>query len=474
MENYNLNIEETLLSSILYEPSLFEDVASDLKFDDFYSITHQKIFQAMSELEQEDEVIADEFILKKLKQQKNFNEESMFKILSTSPVTSIQPYIKQIREFSNKRKLARLSTKIHRLLDDGELNTVNMVDTIQSDVYNIMQNTSSKDFKDSETITNDAIAYIDEMKSRGTSALVGIDTGFFKLNEMTSGFGKGDLIIIAARPAMGKTAFALNIALHSIEKGNAVAFFSLEMPAEQLMLRMFSAKLRIPLQNIRVGNLDNNQWTSLSKGSQELAKKKFFVDDEGSVTIHQVKAKLRKLKNNNPELNLVIIDYLQLMTAGGKKDRHQEVSEMSRGLKLLARELNLSIIALSQLNRGVESRNDKRPMLSDLRESGAIEQDADIILFVYREDVYKEKSEKEKEAKGDQIGVKYQNQFEEKKVENAEIIIGKQRNGPTGIVKLEFHKAFTKFVEPLTEEKESSFQGNSSKLNDSTGQEITN
>jgi len=285
-------------------------------------------------------------------------------------------------------------------------------------------------------------------KAMGNSKLIGVDTGFRNLNEKTSGFGKGDLVIVAARPAMGKTAVVLNMALKAIERGEGVAFFSLEMPAEQLMLRMLSAKTSIPLQSLRVGDLTDEQWSQLAAAVDDISRRKLFVDDGGYATIHHVRSKLRKLKMQHPEISMAIIDYLQLMSGeGGREGRQQEISEISRGLKQLARELDMPIIALSQLNRSLESRENKRPMLSDLRESGAIEQDADIILFVYRDDVYREAKEKEKEMKAKAEGKEYKSTFRSKMEEETELIIGKQRNGPTGTVDLIFQKRFTRFVD---------------------------
>jgi replicative DNA helicase len=237
------------------------------------------------------------------------------------------------------------------------------------------------------------------------------------------------------------------MALKAVERNEGVAFFSLEMPAEQLMLRLLSAKTSIPLQALRVGDLRDEQWSQLSAATTEMASKKLFVDDGGYATIQHVRSKLRKLKAQHPEISVAIIDYLQLMSGDGREGRQQEVSEISRGLKQLARELQIPIVALSQLNRGVESRDNKRPMLSDLRESGAIEQDADIILFVYRDDVYREAQEKEKEMKAKAEGKEYTSEFRKKSEEDAEIIIGKQRNGPTGTVELVFQKNFTRFVD---------------------------
>ena len=252
------------------------------------------------------------------------------------------------------------------------------------------------------------------------------------------------------------TALVLNMALKALERGEGVAFFSLEMPAEQLMLRMLSAKTSIPLQALRVGNLRDDEWSRLSNAVDEISQRKLFVDDGGYATIHHVRSKLRKLKSQHPEISMAMIDYLQLMSGDSKggsfAGRQQEISEISRGLKQLARELEIPIIALSQLNRSLESRENKRPMLSDLRESGAIEQDADIILFVYRHDVYLEREEKEKEMKAKAEGKEYESKFKRKEEEETELIIGKQRNGPTGTVELIFQKSFTRFVDKKKDE----------------------
>jgi replicative DNA helicase len=243
------------------------------------------------------------------------------------------------------------------------------------------------------------------------------------------------------------TALSLNFVYHALQNQIGVAFFSLEMPVEQLMLRLLSIDSMIPLQNLRTGNLGDSELYGLNNSLKNFEDKKLFVDDEGNVNIHQLKTKLRKLKAKNPELGLAVVDYIQIMSSANSKDRHLAVSDISRGLKLLAKELKIPIIALSQLNRSLENRNDKRPIMSDIRESGSIEQDADIILFVYRDDVYRMKAEKEKEKEARNRNEKYVPQIEEKEEELAEIIIGKQRNGPTGVVKLSFQKRFTKFVD---------------------------
>jgi replicative DNA helicase len=333
------------------------------------------------------------------------------------------------------------------------------VDLVQQKLYQITSEQNNKDFKDAKTITKETLERIEANKARGYSLVIGVDTGFYGLNKRTSGFGEGDLIIIAARPAMGKTAFVLNLANNLLGHGDGVAIFSLEMPAEQLMMRMLSAKTSVPLQNIRIGNMNDNEWSSISSGIDFFNNSKLFIDDDGQLNIHKLRSKLRDLKSKNPEVKMAIIDYIQLMSGvGNSKDRQLEVSEISRGIKMLARELNMPIIALSQLNRGLESRNDKRPMLSDIRESGAIEQDADMIMFIYREAVYKEKEEKEKEKQAQKDGTEYRSKFIAQDEEAAEIIIGKHRNGPIGTVKMSFQKNFTRFVDNTTQVEETYFQ----------------
>jgi len=795
MENmYNLNIERAVLSAIIFDPEIYEEIAAKLKPHDFYLPFHQHIFTAMEELSVEEKPLDDEFLRVKLTSMGKFDEVAMLDLLSANPITNTAAYLQEIKAKSSKRALATLATEIRKVTIEDDLPAEDVMNLVEKKIYEITQNSTSDDFRESKEITVSMMAEIERLKALGNSKLIGTDTGFRNLNDKTSGFGKGDLVIIAARPAMGKclgkgtkvlmfdgslknvedvkigdklmgddstprkvlslargqeemywvrqnkgidyrvnkshilslkrsrnegrhkhgdvlnievseyieksdkfksnykgykvavefdektleiepyflglwlgdgrssdvriateddevvsylqdyafrldkklhryavdgkctmfgitniqkedslkdlshslqgklrtlgvidnkhiphayltanrkqrlellaglvdsdgyyddkyhvieiiqkrkeiaeqvkfladslgfrtsfvkkkatiksigyesdvyrvrivghldtiptlihrkqaralvskrehmhtgiqvefdkvddyygfvldgnhlflledmtvthnTAFVLNVALKAIERNEGVAFFSLEMPAEQLMLRLLSAKTSIPLQALRVGDLKDEQWSDLSAATQDLSSKKLFVDDGGYATIHHVRSKLRKLKAQHPEISIAIIDYLQLMSGEGREGRQQEVSEISRGLKQLARELQIPIVALSQLNRGVESRDNKRPMLSDLRESGAIEQDADIILFVYRDDVYREAQEKEKEMKAKAEGREYTSEFRKKPEEDAEIIIGKQRNGPTGTVNLIFQKNFTRFVDAPT------------------------
>jgi len=444
---YNLNIERAVLSAVIFDPETYEEIAAKLKPQDFYLSFHQHVFTAMEALSTEDKPIDDEFLKAKLTFMGKFDEIAMLDLLSANPITNTAAYLKEIKSKSSKRDLVTLATQIRKVTIEDDLPSEEVMNLVEKKLYEITQNSTSDDFRESKEITEAMMGEIERLKALGNSKLIGTDTGFKNLNDKTSGFGKGDLVIIAARPAMGKTALVLNMALKAIERNEGVAFFSLEMPAEQLMLRLLSAKTSIPLQALRVGDLRDEQWSQLSAATSELAEKKLFVDDGGYATIHHVRSKLRKLKAQHPEISVAIIDYLQLMSGEGKEGRQQEVSEISRGLKQLARELQIPIVALSQLNRGVESRDNKRPMLSDLRESGAIEQDADIILFVYRDDVYREAMEKEKEMKAKAEGKEYTSEFRKKSEEDAEIIIGKQRNGPTGTVELVFQKNFTRFVD---------------------------
>ena len=450
MDNiYKLNIERSVLSSILFDPELIEDILGVLKPADFYLPAHQKIFAVMEQLNYADMPIDEEFIRKRL-DPKDVNDSVLIEILSANPIANTMAYVKEIKDDAVKRELASLATNIKKLTVDDNLTAVDAVDVVQNELYKITTNSASTDLKDMKVIIDNTKDHIKKMQERGNTYLTGQTTGFYSLDKKTTGFNPGDLVIIAARPAMGKTAIVLNTALRNIEKGDGVIFFSLEMPETQLMIRLLSIKTGIPLQNIRKGELDANQANQIEQAFKDFENKKLFVDDNGNVNINQLRARARKIvQNEENNIKLIIIDYLQLMSGTGGVDRRLTVDEISRGLKLLAREMQIPIIALSQLNRGLENRPDKRPMLSDIRESGAIEQDADIIMFVYRDDIYKERDEKRKEKESLDRGDNppYKSAFVNRPIEEAEIIIGKQRNGATGTIKLDFHKEFTRFMD---------------------------
>jgi len=447
---YNLAFERSVLSSIIFDPSQFDEFEAILTPDDFYLSAHQEIYKSMLSLSHRDLPIDEEFIKKELTGRQKFDEKALIEILAANPISNTTAYVQEIKDKAIKRHLLTLTTEIKRVALEEEMDGNDVVDLVEKKLFEITQSSQATDFRDAPEVTDATMAYIEEMKARGDSVLVGVDTGYAELNRMTTGFGKGDLVIIAARPAMGKTSFALNMVQNLLENGKGVAFFSLEMPAEQLMLRLLSVKTSIQLQRLRVGDMNADELKRLSDATEKMRHSKLFVDDHGSVNIHQLRSKLRKLKSRHPEIELAVIDYLQIMNGTGGKDRHLEVSEISRGLKMLARELGIPIVALSQLNRSLESRADKRPMLSDIRESGSIEQDADIILFVYRNDVYLYKEEKEREKEAIASGKEFISKYVEKEEEEAEIIIGKQRNGPTGHIKLLFQKKFTRFVDRPT------------------------
>ncbi len=457
---YNLDIERAVLSAIIFDPEIYEEIAAILKAEDFYLPFHQHLFSAMENLFKKELPIDDIFLKEELQKENKFDEIAMTEVLAANPITNTKAYVKEIKSYSNKRNLIKLATEIKKLTIEENLDTIDIMDRVEQKLFEITQESISDDFRNSSEIAQSTLEEIERLKSQGNSKLIGVDTGFENLNDKTSGFGKGDLVIVAARPAMGKTALVLNMALKAIDRNEGVAFFSLEMPAEQLMLRMLSAKTSIPLQALRVGNLKDDEWNRLSRAMDDISRRKFFVDDGGYATIHHIRSKLRKLKSQHPEISMAIIDYLQLMSGDSKGSnsfvgRQQEISEISRGLKQLARELQIPIIALSQLNRSLETRENKRPMLSDLRESGAIEQDADIILFVYRGIVYEINKIKEKIEKARAEGNKakeeeYQEVYDallKKSEDETELIIGKQRNGPTGTVDLLFQKNFTRFVD---------------------------
>ena len=305
-------------------------------------------------------------------------------------------------------------------------------------IFNIASQKATKDLthvKDLVLKTYEKIEY--RYQHRGE--LTGVSTGFYELDEMTSGLQKSDLIILAARPAMGKTAFALNIAQNAALRGKApVAIFSLEMSKDQLVQRLLCSEAEVDSQRLRSGNMVDKDWDKMAVAMDAFASAPIYIDDTAGCTLTDIRAKCRRLAMEEPNLGLIVIDYLQLIESSGKEDRMQQISAISRGLKILARELNVPIIALSQLSRAVESRTDKRPMLSDLRDSGAIEQDADIVMFIYRDEYYKKESGEEED-----MSAKAANKGE------SEIIIAKHRNGSVGTVKLLFQGNITKFKNPI-------------------------
>lgn len=459
MEGLGLqNVERTILATLFFEPNLFDDVASVLSEGDFSDPFHQLLFKTIRTQIDQSKPATPDFIKPLIASDRRYDESELLSIIALSPVADVTHYANQVKNYSVKRRLLGLATSITKSISDEQKEAEDVLAEIEREVFDISLSGESKDFRDSASIVQSTLELINELKARGNNILTGLNTGFAELNRLTTGFNAGELIIIGARPSMGKTTFVLNMVQKFLNTGKGVAIFSLEMQAEHLMLRMLSSATSIPLQDLRIGNLCDEKWQDLSASANLMAQQELFIDDNSHLTITQLKSKIRKLKLKHPNLSAVVVDYLQLMSGsksgGGESKRQEEISEISRGLKILAREMQIPVIALSQLNRGLENRDDKRPQLSDLRESGAIEQDADVILFLYRDDVYRKKEEKAKEEKAKKENVVYKSQFVEKAIEKAEIIVAKNRNGETKTVKIQFNKACIRFEESSEEEEE--------------------
>jgi replicative DNA helicase len=322
---YNINIERAVLSAIIFDPQIFEELAAKLKAHDFYLPFHQHIFVAMEELSREDKPIDEEFLKSKLSADGNYDEVGLLDILASNPISNTDAYLDEIKSRSTKRSLATLATTIKKVTIEDDLPTDEVMNLVEKKLYEITQNSTSEDFRESKEITLSMIEEIHRLKALGNQKLLGVDTGFHNLNDHTQGFGKGDLVIVAARPAMGKTSLVLNMTQKAIERGEGVAFFSLEMPAEQLMLRLLSTETSIPLQKLRVGDLTDEEWTNLSKATDAMARRKLFVDDGGLATIHHVRSKLRKLKAKHPEISMA-----ELLTACNAFNKEERFSERNK------------------------------------------------------------------------------------------------------------------------------------------------
>ncbi|MCE3036752.1 replicative DNA helicase [Helicobacter sp. faydin-H20] len=453
---YYANLERMIISAILFDPSIFEGIVDALESKDFAYPANRHIFDICVNLYKQGNPI-DEEIVKNRLNQKIVSENEYVAILAANPIGNLEAYIKELKNISLKRELHALANVLREQSLRGELDSDTILESVEKKIYEISTQTTQKDFRKMSDILESTANMILELKKNGNQIVTGVPTGFTDLDKVTTGFNKGDLVIIGARPSMGKTTLALNMIQNALNHNIGVAMFSLEMPAEQLMLRMLSSLTSISLQQLKIGMLDENEIGKLTNSINYMREKEFFVDDEGALGITQLRSKLRRLKSKNPNIRLAVIDYLQLMKGSGK-DRHLEVSEISRGLKVLARELEIPIIALSQLNRSLESRDDKKPILSDLRESGSIEQDADIILFLYRHEVYakrelEQKITKETEAGKDTLALKAKlRDMLQSESSDALVIVAKNRNGETKDVPLQFSKKVTRFENKASRE----------------------
>ncbi|MGL5123785.1 MAG: replicative DNA helicase [Fusobacteriaceae bacterium] len=427
----SIESEKAVLGGIFLKPEIFGDVIEILKTTDFYRNSYKLVYETMIEMYSNDETIDPILLVEYLKKKNKYEEIGGEKILyeiieDTSTAANTLKYASIVREKSILRKLTDIGTKIVEMASEGCEDVDTILDKAEGLIFKISETKEAKDIVNiKDTLEKEFERLQSAYENKGMTT--GISSGFKNYDFLTSGFHPSDLIIIAARPAMGKTAFALNLALNaSLDSKKSVLIFSLEMGNSQLLQRLLSVDSGVPLQKIRNGFLDEVEWGKLGMTSGKLANAEINIADVPNVNVLEIRAIARRLKAAN-KLDMIVIDYLQLISGNGKSDNRQnEVSEISRALKGIARELDIPVIALSQLSRAPEQRADRRPMLSDLRESGAIEQDADIVLFLYRDDYYNEDSELK--------GV-------------TEVIIGKQRNGPVGTAQLRFFHELTKFAD---------------------------
>ncbi len=426
----SLEAEEAVLGAVLVNPVSIGRIVETLKPESFYKPAHKLIYEAILELYKKNEaidIVTVSELLRNKEELENAGGRAYINDLALNVVTTanVEFYSKIIQEKEIKRALINAGSEIVAMSYENEETDI-VLDNAQKLIFNIAAERNTSDLIPIQDLV---VASYEQIEDRFNNKddLVGVTTGFYDLNALTSGLQKSDLIILAARPSMGKTAFALNLARNvAIQGKKGVAIFSLEMPKQQLVKRMLCAEAEVDTQRITSGNMQPKDWEKLVDAMTRLSDAKIYIDDTPNITAIDIKAKCRRLMMEEKDLGLIVVDYLQLMEGGGNpNDRNQQISMISRSLKGLARELDVPIIALSQLSRGVEQRNDKRPMLSDLRDSGAIEQDADIVMFIYRDEYYNQDNI---ENKG-----------------KAEIIIAKHRNGPVGKIDLLFQSNITKF-----------------------------
>lgn len=435
---HSIDLEKSVLASLMSLEEAFERISDIINKNDFYAKRHQYIFEAITHLANASEPYDVVMVRDWLDSQKLLEAAGgtayLGDILSQSPATlfNLTAYAQRVRELSTLRQIITAGNHMLELAYDSKDQSVSdILDTVESEIFAINEQHSRQSSQKGPTRINSVITNVmntlQELKDR-PDGMIGLQTPFTELNNKTQGLQAGDLVIVAARPSMGKTTFAMNLAESVLNHHNdlPVVVFSLEMPAESIVMRMLSSWGAINQTNLRSGQMSEEEWGRLLNAIAHLHSKKLYIDDSTALPPSEVRSRCRRIaKDNGGKLGLVLVDYLQLMKVPSMDgNRVGEISEISRSLKALAREMNCPVIALSQLNRSLENRPNKRPIMSDLRESGAIEQDADIIMFIYRDEVYNENS--------DARGI-------------AEIIIGKQRNGPIGTVRLAFEGQFTRF-----------------------------
>ena len=427
---HSVEAEQSVIGSMIMDREAIVVASELITGEDFYNKQYGIVFETMIELNNEGRPVDLVTLQDRLKEKDVPPEVSSLEFvrdLITAVPTSanIKHYANIVAEKSTLRKLIRLNEEIANTCYLGKENLEVILEETEKKIFQLVQKRNTGDFVPIRQVVMNAMEKI-EKASKNKGAVTGIPTGFVDLDYKTAGLQPSDLVLIAARPSMGKTAFVLNVAEYmAFKQDNTVAIFSLEMSKEQLVNRLFAMQSRVDSQHIRTGQLSDQEWEKLIESAGIIGKSKLIIDDTPGISIAELRSKCRKFKLEH-NLSIVIIDYLQLMSGSGKTDsRQQEISDISRSLKGLARELNVPVVALSQLSRAVEQRPDHRPMLSDLRESGAIEQDADVVMFLYRDDYYNHDTDKK---------------------DIAEVIIAKQRNGPIGTVELAWLPNYTKFA----------------------------
>lgn len=426
----NVEAEQSVLGSMLLEKEVISTITEILKCEDFYREDHREIFEAIMDLIDSAEPVDLITVSEQLKLRGTLENvgglDYLANIASSVPTTAnAKHYAKIVEEKSILRNLIRTSSEIVNMGFEASEEVSYVIDRAEKGIFDILQKRNLQGFAHIKDVLVDTFSRLEELYNN-KGHITGIPTGFSDLDFKTAGLQNSDLILIAARPAMGKTAFALNIAQYAAVHAHVpVAIFNLEMSKEQLVNRMLSNEAMVDSQKMRTGKLEDDDWQKMAKALGPLSGAPIYIDDTAGTNIMEIRAKSRRLKLEK-NIGLIVIDYLQLMQGRGKNEnRQQEISEISRSLKILAKEINVPIVTLSQLSRGPESRSDHRPMLSDLRESGAIEQDADIVMFLYRDDYYNPDTDKKNIA---------------------EVIIAKHRNGSTGTVELVWLGQYTKFA----------------------------
>ena len=440
---HSIEAEQSLLGALLLDNQAFDRVADLVSADDFYRDDHRRIWRHIARLIEHnrpaDVVTVSEAVEASEDKDKTGGPAYLGALAQNTPsALNVRRYAELVRERAVQRRLAQVATGIaEEALNPGGKEVGQLLDEAESKIFQIAESGARRDqgLLEIKPVLAKVFERIDHLYHReNQSDVTGVPTGYTRIDQMTSGLQAGDLVIIAARPSMGKTALALNIAEHvAVDNGLPVAIFSMEMSSTQLAMRMLGSIARVDQHKMRTGRLNDKEWGDLSDAMGKLHETPLFIDEGGALTALEVRARARRLKRQYSKLGLIVIDYLQLMAATSQgENRATEISEISRSLKAMAKELDVPVVALSQLNRAVDQRPDRRPVMSDLRESGAIEQDADVIMFIYREVVYKP------DLPEDQRGL-------------AEVIIGKQRNGPIGTIKLTFlgqHTRFENYQDP--------------------------